>query len=166
MYKIQPVIEHIQKVYGLELVPCSMPRSQFQYFKRNFYLFIYNKVSQKLFYFLRDKVSTIKYLDERPNKELWFHKRNPEGRISIEVEIKPLPTYQFIFSNDSSGLFHPINKEGENYEVKIYEQLSDVENIVFPLNQINGKEQVDYYFSKVDELKQVLRDYKLKNILK
>lgn len=166
MYKIQPIIEHIRKVYGLELVPCSIPRSQFQYFKRYFYLFIHNKVSQKLFYFLRDKVSPIKFLDERPKGEIWFRKRNSEGKVSIEVEIKPLPTYQFIFSNDSSGLFHPINKEGENYEVKIYEQLSDVENIEFPLNHINGKEQVDYYFSKVDELKQVLRDYKLKNILK
>ena len=166
MYKIQPVIEHIQKVYGLELVPCSIPRSQFQHFKRNFYIFIHNKISKRLFFFLRDKVSPIKYLNERPNGEIWFRKRNSEGRISIEIEIKPLPTYRFIFSNDSSGLFHPINKEGENYQVKIYEQLSDVENIVFPLNHINGTEQVDYYFSKVDELKQVLRDYKLKTILK
>lgn len=166
MYKIQPVIEHIQKVYGLELVPCSIPKNQFQYFKRSFYLFIHNKISKKLFFFLRDKVSPIKYLDERPNKELWFLKRNSDGKVSIEVEIKPLPTYRFIFSNDSSGLFHPINKEGENYEVKIYEQLSRVENIEFPLNHINGKEQVDYYFSKVDELKTELRNYKLKTILK
>ena len=165
MYKIQPVIEYIQKVYGMELVPCSIPRSQFQYFKRSFYLFIHNKISKRLFFFLRDKVSPIKFLDERPKGEIWFRKRNSEGKVSIEVEIKPLPTYRFIFSNDSSGLFHPINKEGENYDVKIYEQLSRVENIEFPLNHINGKEQVDYYFSKVDELKQVLRDYKLKNIL-
>jgi|688.fasta_scaffold1305578_2 hypothetical protein len=165
MYKIQPVIEHIQKVYGFEVVPCSIPRDNFQYFKRGIYILIHNKISKKLFYFLRDKVSPIKFLDERPKGEIWFRKRNSEGKVSIEVEIKPLPTYQFIFSNDSSGLFHPINKEGENYEVKIYEQLSDVENIEFPLNHINGKEQVDYYFSKVDELKQILRDYKLKNIL-
>jgi hypothetical protein len=165
MYKIQPVIEHIQKVYGFEVVPCSIPRDNSQYFKRGIYILIHNKISKKLFYFLRDKVSPIKFLDERPKGEIWFRKRNSEGKVSIEVEIKPLPTYQFIFSNDSSGLFHPINKEGENYEVKIYEQLSDVENIEFPLNHINGKEQVDYYFSKVDELKQILRDYKLKNIL-
>jgi hypothetical protein len=165
MHKIQFVIEHIQKVYGMELVPCSIPRSPFQYFKRSFYLFIHNKISKKLFFFLRDKVSPIKFLDKRPKGEIWLRKRNSEGRVSIEVEIKPLPTYRFIFSNDSSGLFHPINKEGENYQVKIYEQLSDVENIEFPLNHINGKEQVDYYFSQVDELKRVLRDYKLKNIL-
>jgi hypothetical protein len=164
MYKIQPVIEHIQKVYGLELVPCSIPRSQFQYFKRNFYLSIY-KVSQKLFYFLKDKVSPIKYLDERPGKEIWFRKRNSEGETSIEVLIKPIPAEACIYisNRNDSGLFSII---GENYMVEIYEQLSDVENIEFPLNHINGTEQVDYYFSKVDELKQVLRDYKLKKILK
>jgi hypothetical protein len=165
MYKIQPVIEHIEKVYGFEVVPCSIPSNNFQYFKRHIYLFILRKVSEKLFYFLRDKISPIKYLDERPKGEIWFRKRNSEGKVSIEVEIKPLPTYQFIFSNDLLDEIIQINKEGENYEVKIYEQLSDVENIEFPLNHINGKEQVDYYFSKVDELKQVLRDYKLKNIL-
>ena len=164
MYKIQPVINHIEKVYGLELAPCSIPRSQFQYFKRNFYLFIYTKVSQKLFYFLRDKVSTIKYLEERPDREIWFRKRNSEGRISIEVEIRPIPVEACIYISQDSGLFKPIGNE--NYKVKIYEQLSDVENISFPLNHINGNEQVDYYFSKVDELKQVLRDYKLKTILK
>jgi hypothetical protein len=173
MYKIQPVIEHIEKVYGLELVPCSIPRSQFQYFKRSFYLFIHNKVSKKLFYFLRDKVSPIKFLDERPKGEIWFRKRNSEGKVSIEVEIKPLPTYQFIFlhapqffSNYSSGLFHPINKEGENYEVKIYHQLNGTEHISFPLNHINGNKQVDYYFSKEDELKTELRNFKLGRLLK
>jgi hypothetical protein len=55
---------------------------------------------------------------------------------------------------------------GENYKVKIYEQSDSAEYITFLLNHINGTEQVDYYFSKVDELKQLLRDYKLKTILK
>ena len=165
MYKIQPVIEHIEKVYGFEVVPCSIPRNNFQYFKRNFYLFIYNKVSRKLFYFLRDKVSPIKYLDERPKKELWFRNRDSEGRVSIEVEIKPIPPEACIYTNNrnESGLF---NIMGENYKVKIYEQSDSAEYITFLLNHINGTEQVDYYFSKVDELKQVLRNYKLKTILK
>ena len=164
MYKIQPVINHIEKVYGLELAPCSIPRSQFQYFKRSFYIFIHSKISKKLFFFLRDKVSPIKFLEERPDKEIWFRKRNSEGRISIEVEIRPIPVEACIYISQDSGFFKPIGNE--NYKVKIYEQLSDVENISFPLNHINGNEQVDYYFSKVDELKQLLRDYKLKTILK
>lgn len=164
MYKIQSVIYHIQKVYGMELVPCSIPRSQFQYLKRSFYLFIHNKISRKIFFFLRDKVSPIKYLDERPNREIWFRKRNSEGRISIEVEIRPVPVEACIYLSQDSGLFSPVGNE--NYKVKIYQQLSDVEYISFPLNHINGEEQVDYYFSKVDELKTELRNHKLKNILK
>jgi hypothetical protein len=162
MYKIQPIIEHIQKVYGLELVPCSIPRSQFQYLKRSFYIFIYNKISQNLFYFLRDKVSPIKFLEERPDGEIWFLKRNSEGRVSIEVEIKRIPSEACIYNDNESGLFNII---GENYKVKIYEQLSDVEHISFLINHLNDEKQIDYYFSKVDELKTELRNYKLKNIL-
>ena len=63
MYKIQRIEQHLEKVYGFEITPCSIPRSGFQYFKRNFYIWIYRKVSEKLFYFLRDKVSPIKYLE-------------------------------------------------------------------------------------------------------
>jgi hypothetical protein len=162
MSKIQPLITYIERAYGLELVPCSIPRSQFQYLKRSFYLFILNKVSERLFYFLRDKVSPIKYLEERPKGEIWFHKRNSEGRISIEVEIKRIPSESCIYIDNESGLFNII---GEDYKVNIYEQLSDVEHISFLINHLNGTEQVDYYFSKVDELKTELRNYKLNKIL-
>jgi hypothetical protein len=162
MYKIQFIIDHIEKAYGFEVVPCSIPKNDFQSFKRSIYILIHNKISEKLFYFLRDKVSPIKYLDERPNKEIWFRKRNSEGRVSIEVEIKRIPSEACIYIDNESGLFNII---GEDYKVKIYEQLSDVEHISFLINHLNGTDQVDYYFSKVDELKQVLRDYKLKNIL-
>jgi hypothetical protein len=162
MSKIQPLITYIERAYGLELVPCSIPRSQFQYLKRSFYLFILNKVSERLFYFLRDKVSPIKYLEERPKGEIWFHKRNSEGRISIEVEIKRIPSESCIYIDNESGLFNII---GEDYKVKIYPQLSDVEHISFLVNHINGEKQIDYYFSKIDELKTELRNYKLNKIL-
>ena len=150
MYKIQPLISHIEKVYGLELVPCSIPRNNFQYFKRNFYFFIYNRIGENLFFFLRDKVSPIKYLDERPNGEIWFRKRNSEGRVSIEVLIRPV-TYEL------TGR--------ENYRVKIYHQHHSTENISFDINHINIEKKIDYYFSKVDELKTELRNYKLNKIL-
>jgi hypothetical protein len=166
MYKIQPVIEHIEKVYGFKVSPCSIPSGNFQYFKRSIYLFIFSKVSKKLFYFLRDKVSPIKYLDERPNKEIWFRKRNSEGKVSIEVEIKRVPVEACIYTSslrsDDSGFFKLMDK---NYKVKIYEQSDSAEYITFPLNHINGEKQVDYYFSQVYELKTELRNYKLKNIL-
>ena len=163
MYKIQSVIDHIEKVYGFEVVPCSIPRNNFQYFKRSIYILIHNKISKKLFFFLRDKVSPIKYLDERPKGEIWFRKRNSEGKTLIEVEIKPIPVESCIYLSQDSGFFKPINNE--NYSVEIFHQLSD-EHISFPLNHINGTEQVDYYFSKLNELKTELRNYKLKNILK
>ena len=163
MYKIQPLIDHIEKVYGFEVVPCSMPRSNFQYFKRYIYILIHDKISKKLFFFLRDKVSPIKFLDERPNKELWFHKRNSLGRISFEIEIRPIPVEACIYLSHDSGFFKTMD---ENFKVKIYHQLSDVEHVSFPLNHVNGTNQIDYYFSKFNELKEDLRNYKLNNILK
>jgi hypothetical protein len=161
MYKIQPVIEHIQKVYGFEVVPCSIPRNNFQYFKRYIYLFILHKVSEKLFYFLRDKVSPIKFLDERPGKELWFRKRNSEGKASMEVEIYPIPVEASIYTTDYKNIFKPAD---ENYKVKLYLG-GGREIMTFPLNDIRGIENIDAHFSDVPELKEILRDYKLKNIL-
>ncbi len=155
------IIEHIKNIYGLELAPCSIPKNEFQYYKRNFYIFILKKVSKKLFYFLK-RVLPIKYLTERPDKDIWFYKRNSSGRISIEIEIKPIPIEACIYSSQDSGLFQIAN---ENYKVSIYPNLNGVSQISFPLNHINGIAQIDYYFSKIDELKDVMRDYKLKSIL-
>ena len=162
MLGIQFVIDHIKNTYDMEVVPCSIPRSNFQYLKRSFYLWVYSRVSQKLFYFLRDKISPIRYLDERPGGEIWFRKRNPEGRVSIEVEIKPVIPEVCTYYENESGLFKLLDK---NYRVNIYEQLCEVENISFLLNRINGIEQVDYYFSKNNELKSFLRNHKLKSVL-
>jgi hypothetical protein len=165
MYKIQPVIEHIQKVYGFEVVPCSIPRNNFQYFKRHIYLFILHKISERLFYFLRDKISPIKFLDERPDKELWFSKRNSEGKVSMEVEIYPIPIEACIYITDYKNIF---KLSDENYKVKLYledHQPYDREIMTFPLNHIGGIENIDAHFIDVPELKEILRDYKLKNIL-
>jgi hypothetical protein len=161
MYKIQPVIEHIEKVYGFEVVPCSIPRNNFQYFKRGIYILIHNKISKKLFFFLRDKVSSIKYLDERPNKELWFRKRNSEGKVSIEIEIKPVPVEACIYITDYKNIFKPSD---DNYKVKLYLE-GEGEIMTFLLNDIRGIENIDAHFIDVPELKEILRDYKLKNIL-
>lgn len=160
MYKIQPLIDHIQKVYGFEIVPCSIPRDNFQYFKRFVYLFILDKVSKRLFFFLRDKVSPIKYLDERPNKELWFCKKNSNGKVLMEVEIKPIPVSACIYTTDYKNIF---KLSDENYKVKLYLQ---GEIMTFLLNDIKGVENIDAHFSDVMELKEILRDYKLKAILK
>jgi len=162
MYKIQPVIEHIQKVYRFEVVPCSIPRDNFQYFKRGIYILIHNKISKKLFFFLKDKVSPIKFLNERPGKELWFRKRNSEGKVSMEVEIYPIPVESCIYITDYKNIFKPSD---ENYKVKLYLE-GEGEIMTFLLNDIRGIENIDAHFSDVPELKEILRDYKLKTILK
>jgi hypothetical protein len=165
MLEIQFVIDHIKNTYDMEVVPCSIPRSNSQYLKRSFYLWIYNKVSQKLFYFLRDKISPIKYLDERPGGEIWFRKRNSEGKVSIEVEIEPVVPEACIYYENESGLFKLLDK---NYRVVIYDNNRNrfsPETISFLLNRISGIEQVDYYFSKNKELKSCLRNHKLKSVL-
>lgn len=98
MYKIQPIIDYIIDTYEFKIAPCSIPRSDFQYYsafhailKRYFYLFILNKVSEKLFFFLRDKISPIKYREERPDGSIWLNKRDDNGLIFYEIEIRPVP---------------------------------------------------------------------------
>ena len=72
---MEQIVEYIVNTYEFEVVPCSIPASEFQYIKRNFYIWIKNRISEKLFYFLRDKVSPIKFLNERPDGSIWLRKR-------------------------------------------------------------------------------------------
>lgn len=102
MHKIQHIIDHIERAYKLELVPCSIPRDQFQYLKRNFYIFVFEKVSKKLFYFLK-KISPVRFLNKRTDGEIWFYKRNSEGRILIKIVIRPIPIEACIYSTCDSG---------------------------------------------------------------
>lgn len=69
--------DHLSK-YGFIETPCSIPKNKFQFFKRYMYLRIYEK-SPKLFYFLRDRVSPIKFLSERPDGSLWFSIKGSDG---------------------------------------------------------------------------------------
>lgn len=165
MYKIQHIEEHLKKVYGFEIAPCSIPRSGFQYLKRNFYIWIHRKVSEKLFYFLRDKVSPIKYLNERPGKEIWFLYRGESGRIEFEIEVKPISPDISIYTTDVKGIFKP-DINGDNFKVKVYPDLSDCEHRTFPMNTKTGIKSIDTHLSDFPVLKQKLRESKLSNILK
>jgi len=62
MINKKKIIEIVSK-YGFEEVPCAIPKNNFQYFKIGIYFKIY-EISPKLFYFLRDKVSPIKFSSE------------------------------------------------------------------------------------------------------
>lgn len=164
MYKIQPIIDYIIDTYEFKIDPCSVPRNDFQYSKRDFYLFIMKKVSEKLFFFLRDKISPIKYLDERPDGSIWLNKRDKNGRIFYEVEIRPVPIESTFYTTDLSGIFKPI-LDDTNYKVKIYTQLSSVEDYTFPFNYKCGTKSIDFHFSKFSDLKIHLRDKKINHIL-
>jgi hypothetical protein len=86
--------EEIFKVvsrYGFKEVPCSIPKNNFQYLKRSFY-FKVHRISPKLFYFLRDKVSPIKFLDERPDGSL-FYSIKENGKTIHELCIEKHPFY-------------------------------------------------------------------------
>jgi hypothetical protein len=86
--------EEIFKVvsrYGFKEVPCSIPKNNFQYLKRSFYFKIHS-ISPKLFYFLRDKVSPIKFLDERPDGSL-FYSIKENGKTIHELCIEKHPFY-------------------------------------------------------------------------
>lgn len=164
MHEIQPLIEYIIQTYNFEIYPCSIPRSRYQYLKRAFYLFILSKVSKKLFFFLRDKVSPIKYLEERPNRSIWLIRRDENNRISHEVEIRTVPVESSIYTTDLYGEFEPV-LNGDNYKLKIYTSLSSVEDCTFPFNHKTSNECIDFHFSRFDDLKRDLRDKKLKQLV-
>lgn len=162
------IIEHITSVYGFELVTPSIPRNEFQYFKRAVYLFIKDKISEKLFYLLRDKVSSIKFLSVRPDGEIWFRKRFSVERGALcEIEIRPIPPEAAIYLSNKKGYYTP--DYGNNYKVSIWYPTnyreSGGESLEFPINLKSGQESIDANFSDLPLLKEALRDYKLKQLL-
>lgn len=162
MQTIQSVVEHITKVYGFELVSPSIPRNLFQHIKRDFYLFILYKVSERLFYFLRE-VSPIKFILERPDKSIWFRKRI-YGKTISELEIIPIPPEQAIYNNYK----HPlkiINGEG-NFRVRFYHNNPNDYKDNFQISLYDATGGIDSYFSEIPELKALLRDYKLDILFK
>jgi len=176
---IDDIVNHI-KDFWFELVSPSIPRSQFQRLKRSFYIFILTNVSEKLFYFLRDKVSPIKFLDKRLGGEIWLRKRfKDEVGHLCEIEMRPIPPEAAIYVDDIKGIFKP--QYSDNYKVSVYypygrirfnREISSNTNgppsnsIVFPINCVTGIKSIDSYFSDLPELNSLLRDYKLKKLLK
>lgn len=164
MLKIQPVIDYIEDTYDFKFVPCSIPRNDFQYSKRNLYIFILRKVSKKFFYFLK-KVSPIKYIKERPDGRLWYQKRGEDGRVSVELEIVPLPPEVFMYATDTTQSFK-ISLKYQNYKFTIYTTINGFSSVTtFPFNYNCDEQMINNHFSKIDELKRELRHKRLSELV-
>jgi hypothetical protein len=162
---MEEIVNYIGNTYEFEIVPCSIPASDLQYIKRNFYIWIMNSVSKKLFYFLRDKVSPIKFLNERPDGSVWLRKRMSDGKLcEIEVktiylfdhngkEVKPYFNYSIRLFFDLDDFFIPVKSVGNT---GLYEEIK-LENLDTIL--------IDKHLCQIPELKEFNRNKKLENIL-
>jgi hypothetical protein len=159
------LVDHIMDVYGFEVVPPSIPRSGFQYLKRDFYLFIKRNISENAFYFLQSKFP-VRYGSSRPDSAIWLSKKSvlekSRFRTNFEVQIKPIPPEVAAFHQDSIRGIYKVRFR-DNYRVKIFHGLAETPDITF-LSDSSGQ-NVDIYFSDILELKEILRDYKLRQIL-
>lgn len=152
MQKIQSLVEHIVNAYGFEITHCSIPKNNFQYLKRNFYLFINRKISNIIFKLLM-KLSPIRFMSSRPNGDIYLQKRI-DGRLS-EIMIEPIPVEATIYTNDTKGLF----KIDASYNYRV-----EVSNISFVVNGFTTNEHIDIYFMDIPEFKETIRDYKLSKL--
>jgi hypothetical protein len=162
---MEQIVEYIVNTYEFEVVPCSIPASEFQYIKRNFYIWIKNRISEKLFYFLRDKVSPIKFLKERPDGTIWLRRRMSDNKLcEIEVntiylfdhngnEVKPYFNYSIRLFFDLDDFFIPVKSVGNT---GLYEEikLEKLDTIL-----------IDKHLCQITELKEFNRNKKLENIL-
>lgn len=167
MQTIQSIIEHIIRVYDFELVSPGIPRNHFQYLKRNF-LFIKKNVSEKLFYFLRDKISPIKFLTDRPDGEVWMRRRfSTEFGSLCELSIRSIPPEVAIYLIDDKGIYVP--DYDNNFKITIWYPINynkqTGESKLFPVNSKKFIECIDSHFSDLPILRGSLRDYKLNKIL-
>jgi hypothetical protein len=164
--KILQLQEYIKDVWRFEVVTCAIPKNNFEYFKRWIYLKIYER-NKKLFYFIRDKVWPIKFLDERPDGSLWFQKRSELGNLQFEIEIMPVPPEVTNYITCTKSVFKPV---GNCFKVKIYQQGSvDITGVslikTFPVSETNLNESFNLHLSDFPELKQELREYTLNKVL-
>ncbi len=162
---MEEIVNYIENAYDFEIVPCSIPASELQYIKRNFYIWIMNSVSKKLFYFLRDKVSPIIFLKERPDGSIWLRRRMSDNKL-CEIEVKTI----YLFDHNGNEV-----KPYFNYSISID---IDLDDYFIPLNtpRLQGffgeihienfnSLLIDKHLCQISELKEFNRNKKLENIL-
>jgi len=120
---LHSVIDFLIKAYGFELIPCTIPRDEFQSIKRDFYFFVYSKMNRRLFYFL-NKLSPIKYLDVRPNGEIFMVKKE-NGIVKYEIEITEDKRYYW--SNESYKVFIISKDRYTTFYIDSYTKIKNVD---------------------------------------
>jgi hypothetical protein len=161
---MEQIVNYIENTYEFEIVPCSIPASDFQYIKRNFYIWIMNSVSKKLFYFLRDKVSPIKFLEERPDGTIWLRKRMSDNKL-CEIEVKTIYLYDHSTQVKLPDGNYSFPTEYHNYSIRLVNDYLYVHN----LDEIQIEKLdtilIDKHLCQIPELKEFNRNKKLENIL-
>jgi len=161
--KIDELSNYLEDVWRFKVVPCGIPKDNFEYFKRWIYFKIHER-NKKLFYFIRDRVWPIKFLDERPDGSLWFQKRNNYGVLEYEIEIMPTPPELTHYITCTKSVFKPV---GNCFKVKVYYQppgcvLSLTKT--FPASDLDFNLSFNLHLSDFPELRQELREYTLNKV--
>lgn len=145
--------DYLVNEYGFEINGSSIPKNDFNYYKRNFYLWIFKNVNKKLFYFLRDKVSAIKYIKERDDKSLWFsYKLN--GKTITEIQLQ----YIGVQYNDYSIKYE--------WGIRCRDKYNTLGNTLNKdISSDRLKYKLDAFICKIEELKPIVRERSINKIL-
>lgn len=141
MREIQFIVDYLKDIYGLEeKTHTSIPKDDFELFKVDFYIFVKNKISKKLFYFLKNKFP-IKCV---PYKESACLYKKENGITVVEILIDQTIRLYIFNCYLKSGFFEfSIDKTIDNNDI---------------FKKINITFTNDYYF------KSLLRDYRIKSL--
>jgi len=151
---VEEIVDYIVDTYEFEIVPCSIPSNEFQYQKRNFYIWVKNNIGEKLFYFIRDKVSPIKFLENRPDGSIWLKKRMSDDKL-IEIEIQKIYLYYSIKTFfDIDSFWFPVRSLTNS---SLYDEIQ-IEKLDVKL--------IDKHLCQIPYLKEFSRNKKIENILK
>jgi hypothetical protein len=144
-YKIS---EYLVDIYGLERQPCSIPKNKFESNKMDFYLWVNKYISSHLFYFIRDKISPIKYLKESLDGYIGLILRNDKGVLINEILIRK---------------HYYIDTDSEYYTLMIYDLSGSVQS--YEILENNYKEMIDNFLSMINTFAPMVREKRINDVL-
>jgi hypothetical protein len=163
----EKVCDYLVKEYNLERVPCSIPKNDFELFKRNLYFLIndlfddkYNR-NLKIFWKLKN-FFPIKFLEERPGGEEYFYLRDSNKKIILELRLdskRQITTTKFRNQKFQKPTDVLIGYTLTNLN-------TDDEYIIDPnYTKKNIFGMIDNVFTSIEELKPYMREKSLKELI-